>query len=269
MSNYYALITGASSGIGKEIARELAKRDYSLILVSNQETELNETAQLLAAEYRVSTHPIHMDLATPEAALDLYQKVKLLNIEIEILVSNAGMFFFKEIAESVPTSANAMIQLHVSTPSLLAHYFAKDMRTRRRGHILFTSSIAAWGNFPGLAWYGSSKHYIRSFAASLREELQVWGVNVTCLAPGAVATGLYEQTGVPVQTAVKYKVMSDPAKIARKAVQGMFKHRAVVIPGFSAKLMAFFMAIAPTWLIMIIRKRMSLFSKPEGGPSKK
>jgi short-subunit dehydrogenase len=113
-----------------------------------------------------------------------------------------------------------MLQLHVVTPSLLARYFARDMRARRRGHILFVSSISAWRDFPGIAWYGSFKRYLRSFAASLREELRIWGVNVTCLVPGAVATSLYDRTAIPVQTAVKYGVMRDPVRVAKAGVQG-------------------------------------------------
>ena len=104
---------------------------------------------------------------------------------------------------------------------------------------------------------------MHSFAGAMRAELNIWGVNVTCLAPGAVATGLYAQTGVPVATAVKFKVMASPAKIARAGVKGMLKKKAVVIPGISAKLMALGMAIAPRWLIMILRRFIPLYSRPD------
>ena len=82
-----------------------------------------------------------------------------------------------------------MLQLHVVTPSLLCSRFARDMRARRSGHILVVSSISAWRDFPGISYYGSSKKYLRGFARALRSELSVYGVNVTCLAPGATATG--------------------------------------------------------------------------------
>lgn len=265
MTEGYALVTGACSGIGLEIARELARRGRPLVLVSNREGPLEMAARTISDDHRVDTHAIALDLARPEAALALYEEVGRRGLEIDVLVSNAGMFFFGEVADADPTQANTMLQLHVVTPSLLVRYFARDMRVRRRGHILLVSSISAWRDFPGIAWYGSSKRYLRSFAASLRDELRVWGVSVTCLAPGAVATGLYAQTGVPVRTAVRYRVMAKPARIAEAGVRGMFRGRAVVIPGVSAKIMTVFMTLLPHWLIRVIRGRTSLLPRPGAG----
>jgi short-subunit dehydrogenase len=262
MTAGWALVTGACSGIGLAIARELASRGHPLVLVSNREAELGAVARQLSSENKVAAHAIAMDLARPEAALTLYEEVRRRGLEVEILVSNAGVFFFGEVADTDPSQACAMLQLHVVTPSLLALYFGQDMRARRRGHLLFVSSISAWRDFPGIAYYGSSKRYLRSFAASLREELGTWGVNVTCLAPGAVATNLYEKTGVPVEIAVKYSVMKDPARVARAGVRGMFRRKAVVVPGLSAKLMALGMTLIPHWLIKLIRTRSPLLPRP-------
>jgi len=258
----WALVTGACSGIGLELARELARRGHPLVLVSNREPELGGVARQLSGEHGIPTHAIAIDLAQPEAALSLYEEVQRRGIEVEILVSNAGVFFFGEVVDSDPSQASAMLQLHVVTPSLLAQYFGRDMRARRRGHILFVSSISAWRDFPGIAYYGSSKRYLRSFAASLREELHAWGVNVTCLAPGAVATNLYQQTSIPVKTAVKYRVMKDPARVAQAGLQGMLRGKALVVPGLSAKSMALVMALVPNWLIRLVRMRSPLLPGP-------
>jgi len=258
----WALVTGACSGIGLESARELARRGYPLILVSDRGPALEEAARRLENECDVSTRVIVMDLAQPGAALDLYEEVRRLGLEVDVLVSNAGFFFFGEMADADPGRAEAMLQLHVVTPSLLARHFGRDMRERRRGHILFVSSISAWRDFPGIAWYGSSKRYLRSFARALHDELGVWGVTVTCLAPGAVATNLYEQTGVPVRTAVRIGVMKDPAGVARAGVKAMFRGRAVVIPGLSAKMMALGMAAMPRWLIRAVRRYSPLLPRP-------
>lgn len=154
-----------------------------------------------------------------------------------------------------------MLQLHVVTPSLLALFFGRDMRSQRRGRILFVSSVSAWRDFPGIALYGSSKRYLRSFAASLREEMRPYGVTVTCLAPGATATALYDQTSIPVATAVRYGVMKDPTRVARAGVRGMFKGKALVIPSLSAKLTTLVMVLMPRWLIRLIHAR-SPFLKP-------
>ncbi len=262
MNKGFALITGACSGIGLEIARELARRGYSLLLVSDREPELSTVARELAAEHQVQALALRLDLARPDAARALYEETLHRELEVEILVSNAGIFFFGEVSDTDPQRANAMLQLHVVTPSLLAHYFGQDMRSRRSGHILFVSSISAWRDFPGIAFYGSSKRYLRSFSSSLREELRVWGVNVTCVAPGATATRLYDQTGVPVKTAVKYGVMKSPSGVAQAAVEGMFRRKALVVPGFSTRLMALAMTLTPRWIVRMIRERSSFLPKP-------
>ena len=258
----YALITGACSGIGLEIARELARRGHPLVLVSDRGTHLADAARQIAADYQVDAQALQMDLSRPDAAGELHEQVVGRGLQVEILVSNAGMFFFGEVIDVDPTRAQKMMQLHVVTPSLLAHYFGQDMCSRGSGHMLFTSSISAWGDFPGIAHYGSSKRYLRSFASSLREELRVYGVKVTCLAPGATATGLYDQTTVQVRKAVKYGVMKDPSGVAQAAVKGMFRGKAVVMPGLSAKLMALAMTLTPRWVIGMIRSRSRFLSRP-------
>jgi short-subunit dehydrogenase len=152
----------------------------------------------------------------------------------------------------------------VVTPTLLARHFVRQMRDRRSGHVLFVSSISAWNDFPGIAMYGSTKRYLKSFAAALRAEVGIWGVNVTCLAPGATATALYAHTGVPVRLAVKYRVMVDAAMVARRAVDGLFARRALVVPGWSAKVSAWLMALAPRWLIGLLRARAPFLPRPGG-----
>ena len=178
---------GGVSAIGSRICRELAGRGYPLLLVSNRDAELEAAAREIAVSYGVDACPIKMDLARPEAARALYEEVTSRGLEVEILVSNAGMFFFGEVADADPARVETMMQLHVVTPSLLAHFFGQDMRARRSGHILFTSSISAWRDFPGIAYYGSSKTFLRSFACALREELSVWGSTNLSRPYGAVA----------------------------------------------------------------------------------
>lgn len=245
-----------------ELSRELAKRGYPLVMVSNRVTELTAAAEQLAAAHQVPIETIPFDLAHPDAAAALYEEVKQRGLEVDILVSNAGVFFFGDAVDADPKRARDMLHLHVVTPSLLARWFGRDMRARRRGHVLFVSSICAWRDFPGIAWYGSSKRYLRSFAASLREELAPWGVKVTCLAPGAVATNLYDKSKVPVEAAVKYRVMTDPSRVATMGIKGMLRGKAVVIPGFSAKLMTFVMATMPHAFIRLIRRHGPFLSHP-------
>lgn len=245
-----ALVTGACSGIGLCIARELKARGLTLVLVSNRGPELEAVARELGA-----AHFVVMDLARPEAADELIAEVQRRGVEVDVLVNNAGFFFFGEVADADPRRAAAMLQLHVVTPTLLARHFAAQMRSRRRGHLLFTSSISAWRDFPGIALYGGTKRYLLSLARSLRSELKPWGVNVTVVAPGATLTGLYDPKVVPVDLARRVGVMVPPEFVARRAVDAMFARRALIIPGLLSKLFAWGAALTPQWLVDLIRRR--------------
>jgi short-subunit dehydrogenase len=258
----WALVTGACSGIGLELARGLAARGYSLVLVSDRPAELRTAALEMTAQQGVTAHAIALDLSQPEAARALYDRTKGLGVEIEVLVNNAGFLLFGEVADADPERLNALLQLHVTTPTLLAHHFGRDMRVRRRGDILIMSSASTWRDFPGVAVYGSTKRYLRSLATALREEMRPWGINVTCLAPGAVATGLYGRTTGAAARATRLGLLSDPAMVAKAGLRGMFRGKALVLPGPGAKLMAVGAAITPRWLIHLLRMRTSLLSRP-------
>jgi short-subunit dehydrogenase len=247
-----ALITGACSGIGKAFAQLLAPLGYQLVLVSNRAEALAATAKELQG---AAVHPIVLDLARPEAALELYEAVQSLHVEVDILINNAGFFFFGEAADANPEQANAMLQLHVVTPSLLCTRFGRDMRARGRGHILIVSSISAWRDFPGISYYGSSKKYLRGFACALRSELAVHGVNVTCLAPGATATGLYDPNVVPVERAKRLGVMMDPQEVAEAGLGAMFDGKAEHIPGMLTRVMTLGAVLTPQWVIDLLRRR--------------
>jgi short-subunit dehydrogenase len=250
-----ALVTGACSGIGLELARELAVRGYALVLVSNREEPLGAVARELRSTHGVDTHAVVMDLACADAARLLLERVGSLGAEVDVLVNNAGFFFFGEVADADPARAAAMVTLHVLTPSLLCTAFARRMRERGAGHILVVSSISAWKDFPGIAYYGATKRYLRSFAKSLRSELKPYGVNVTCLAPGATATGLYAQTGAPVEMGRRLGVMMDARVVARAGLRAMFTRRAVCVPGVLTRVMVVLAVLTPQVVIDLIRRR--------------
>lgn len=250
-----ALVTGACSGIGRAFALRLGSLGYELILVSNRTTEIEATAQEIRTAYRAVVHVIVSDLARPEAAEEVYQAVRGKGLDVDILVSNAGMFFFGEAVDASPRQANMMLQLHVVTPSLLCACFGRDMRARGRGHILIVSSISAWRDFPGISYYGASKKYLRGFARSLRSEMALYGVKVTCLAPGATATNLYDTNVVPVERAKKLGIMMDASTVAESGLRAMFAGRAEHIPGLLAHAMAWFSVLVPQWVIDLLRRR--------------
>jgi len=249
-----ALVTGGCSGIGRAIAAQLGARGYALVLVSHQADALARTAAALHAAHGVDVETIVMDLARPEAAGELHALVRRSGRDVDVLVNNAGMFFFAEAADAAPERANRMLQLHVVTPSLLCTLFGRDMRARQRGHILIVSSISAWRDFPGISYYGSSKKYLRGFARALRSELGVYGVNVTCLAPGATATGLYDPSVVPVDLARRLGIMMDADRVAAAGVRAMLAGRAECTPGVLNRAMRVLAAATPQAVVDFLRR---------------
>jgi hypothetical protein len=259
-----ALVTGACSGIGLAIARRLAARGHDLVLVSNRAAEITRAAAEIHAAHGVAAHAVAMDLARREAAAELYAEVHARGVEIDILVNNAGLFFFGQVADASPEKAAAMLELHVVTPSLLCTLFTKEMRARRRGHVLIVSSISAWRDFPGIGYYGSSKKYLLGFSRALRSELAPFGVNVTCLAPGATATGLYDPSVVPVDLAKRLGVMMDPDDVAEAGLAAMFRGDALCVPGALTRAMAACAAVMPQAAIDLLRRHAPWLREPEG-----
>ncbi len=258
-----ALVTGACSGIGKAIATKLAARGHELVIVSEKDEPLARAAAEIREAHGVTVHAIVMDLARPEAAEELHREVAKLGLDVDILVNNAGFFFFGEAVDASLERANAMLQLHVVTPSLLCARFARDMRARRTGHILIVSSISAWRDFPGISYYGSSKKYLRGFARALRSELSVHGVNVTCLAPGATATALYDPNVVPVERAKRWGVMMDADAVAEAGLRAMFAKKAECVPGLLTRAMVLGAVMTPQFVIDLIRRRAPWLPKGE------
>jgi len=186
----------------------------------------------------VAAEPIAIDLARADAAQSLFDAVSARGRDVDVLVNNAGMFFFGEVADADPALAAKMLHLHVVTPSLLCTLFTRGMRERRSGDVLIVSSISAWRDFPGIAYYGSTKKYLRGFARALRSELRPYGVNVTCLAPGATATGFYDPDVVPVELARRAGIMMSPAEVAEAGLAALFSGEAECVPGHLARMMA-------------------------------
>lgn len=249
-----ALVTGASSGIGLEIAELLALRGYDLFLVSNDEQGLKHaTSRIQKTGITVFSHC--MNLAEENAATNLYSFIKELDVDIEILVNNAGFFFFKESVQVDPEQAGRIINLHIRTVSELCILLGKEMKEKRRGYILNTSSIAAYKAFPGIAFYGATKAYIKSFSRSLRSELKVYGVHVTTLSPGATATNLYNDKGVNVELGRKLGVMMSARSVAKAGVRGLFRNRSNVVPGVLTKVMLGVAVLIPHGLIYRVVKR--------------
>jgi short-subunit dehydrogenase len=257
-----ALITGGSSGIGYAIANELARRGFNLVLASNQEAKLNEVCEELSIQHKIKVWPVFIDLSENGAAQKLYDYCRLEQIEVDVLVNNAGIFLFGEVVETSPEKAREMLTLHNTVPVLLCKLFGRDMKKRRSGHILNISSLSAYMPYPGIALYSSTKQFLKSFSRSLRTEMIDYNVNVTCICPGAVSTQLYDLSEADRNKAIKLGVMLPADKLARKAVKAMFNCRSLLIPGFINRVFVLVVALVPQSIILLIRRH-SRFMPPD------
>lgn len=249
-----ALITGASSGIGLELAKYLASLKYPLLLISNESQKLLKLKEEISNNFQVFTDVMCIDLSKKEAPYTIFNFCKSKNYHIDILVNNAGFFFFGEAVEVNTEKSYNMISLHIQTVATLCTIFGKEMKQRKKGFILNNSSISAYKDFPGIAYYGASKAFIKSFTRSLRTEMKYYNVKVSCLCPGATATNLYDQTNVNVKLGKKLGIMMPASIVAKKGVKGMFKDKSIIIPGLLTKIMVFLALITPHALIYLIRK---------------
>ena len=250
-----AVVTGSASGIGYEMAKILAQQGYNLYLVDIQEKALDRISQELSEQFSVSVIVCGIDLSLPDAAETVYRDCSNRMLDVDVLISNAGFFFFSEVAQSDPEIAARMIRLHVQTPSMLAIYFARDMKQRRRGCIMMTSSVSAYKTFPGIGFYAASKSYLKSFCESMRHELRYHGVHVTALCPGATATNLYDPAIVNVKTAKRWGIMMDPQQVAAAGIKGMFNRKAIVMPGLMTKVLTILSVLTPGVVIYWARVR--------------
>lgn len=224
-----ALITGGSSGMGLEFARQLANRGYDLILVSNREDELEKASKQLSEEYTVSVTTHFQDLATTTAADELFAWCKETP---DIIVNNAGMFFFKELHAEDLGRVQTMIDLHVVTVTRLCLLFGEQMKRRGSGRILNVSSMAARIPAPGITVYAATKAYLKSFGRSLSYEFKPYGVSVTTVCPAAIATPLYRLSEKQMKRGLAIGLIHTPTWLVRRALRAMFRGRRVVSPSF-------------------------------------
>jgi uncharacterized protein len=248
----YALVTGASSGIGRHISIELAQRGYSIIAVSNQPEQLNILKEELEAAFEISVHPLNINLAQADAGTRVFDFCETNGLETEVLVNNAGMLAIGEAITVDYQSASDLLQLHVVTPALLCQLFGKKMAACKSGHILNISSISAVMPYPTISFYGPSKTFVRSFTRALRTELMGNGISVTCLLPGATATALYEGRKVNIPLAMKMGVMKKPEAVAKAGVKALFNGKAECIPGTLNKLVVYLLPLIPAFVIVWI-----------------
>jgi hypothetical protein len=228
------LVTGASSGIGEEIARLLAARGLGVTLVARSEDKLRALADDLASAHGVRVEVLACDLADAAARSALPGRLADLGLAVNVLVNNAGFSTLGPVWRSDPDAELAMVRTDVEAVVHLCSLFTPGMVERRSGCVLNVASTAAFQPIPGQAGYGASKAFVLSYTHALRVELRPHGVTATALCPGPVETGFAAVAGI--DEAEAHDAMPAPFwvgadQVARAAVEGMDANRAVVIPG--------------------------------------
>lgn len=241
----YALITGASKGIGKAIAFELAAKGYHLALVARSADLLQQVAEEIRTKHSVDVQVFAADLSTPGAAQEVFGWTKQQEMTVSILVNNAG-YGLSGLFESYPLEQHlAMLQVNCTTLVQLTYLFLPQLKQQKEAHILNISSSAAYQAVPYLSLYAASKSLVLSFSRGLRYELRKTSVNVTCICPGSTDTDFATRAQVG-EKAMKtaQKVNMTPEQVGKTAVKAMFSKKAEVITGAINKLGGFL-----TWLL--------------------
>jgi short-subunit dehydrogenase len=252
-----SIVTGASSGIGAELARELARRGLGVTLVARREDALRDLASELTAAHGVRAEVVTADLADPKSRETIVTEVGARGLEIDVLVNNAGLSTTGPVHEADVESELRMLHVDVEALVELCTRVLPGMVERGRGAVLNVASTAAFQPMPGQAGYGGAKAYVLAYTQALSAELKGTGVTATALCPGPVDTGFGEAAGFTTQeTKALPAFMWETAEdVAKAAVDGMAKGRSVVIPGVANTIGAYTARITPKSLLLPILAR--------------
>lgn len=240
-----ALVTGASSGIGKALARQFASKGYDIVAVASKEAKLDCATAELATTYHVDVIEISRDLTEAAAPQDIYDEVTQRGIVVDVLVNDAGVGRGGPFAESTIDNDMHLIRLNVEALTCLTKLFLRDMLLRDSGKILNVGSVAGFQPGPLLAVYHATKAYVNSFTEALAEELKDTNVGVTLLCPGPTDTDFFARAGMEDTRVFESGMLMEPEKVAEIAYDALMDGERVIIPGMSNKVMTFTRRLMP------------------------
>jgi short-subunit dehydrogenase len=231
-----ALITGATSGIGLELARLFAKDNYDLIIVARDINELNEASAKIKNEYKTEVITIQKDLFEKNAAFEVYDEVKSKGVTVDVLVNNAGHGLYGEFIETDLQRELDIIHLNICSLVTLTKLYLKEMVKRGEGKILNTSSIASKSPGPWHSVYHGTKAFVQSFTEAIRYEVKDKGITVTALLPGVTDTDFFRKADMErSKIAQDESQMADPADVAKDGYEALMAGKDMVISGFKNK----------------------------------
>ena len=229
----YALITGASKGIGKALANELAARGYNLLLVARSTDLLKDVAAQLKTKHSIQVDTLAIDLSKPDAALAIKAWCLSNQYEVSVLVNNAGYGLWGYFEKASLEDQLNMMTLNMNTVVQLTYQLLPLLKKHKQAFILNVSSTAAYQAVPTLSIYAASKSFVLLFTRGLRQELIDSTISVSCLSPGATRTEFMDRAGMEVLKATAQKFEMTPEAVAKIGIEGLLSKKAEIIPGFT------------------------------------
>lgn len=248
MATLATLITGASSGIGAELARLLAAEQQTLVLVARRQEKLEALAAELKQKHGLTVHVLSADLEQPAAASRLLAQVTELGLSVDTLINNAGFGINAEFAEHTADRVTAMIQLNITALTELTHGVLPGMLQRQQGRIMNIASVAAFQPCPRFAEYGASKAYVLSFSEALAAEVASRGVKVTAVCPGATRTEFHSVAHNDGVFATRF--MDTAEAVAAEGLRALNHGRRVVVTGPMNKPLPLLVRLTPRRLVV-------------------
>ena len=246
----YALVTGASRGIGRALALRLAQGGYDLLLVARSEDQLTALAQEIGARHQRQACVLALDLAAPGAAAAVAAWAAAQTDQLAVLVNNAGYGLWGRFEQLGLAEQQDMLQLNMALPVALTHALLPALHRAPKGYVLNVASTAAYQAVPSLTLYAASKAFLLSFSRGLRYELKQSNVSVTCLSPGATTTSFADRAGMGAELQATANKVSMTAKaVAEAAVAGLLAGEAEVVPGVLNKVSAGLTSFVPKKLV--------------------
>src|ERR1700690_385318 len=254
--NQTALLTGASSGIGYELAKLFAKDHHNLVLVARGAAKLTQVADELQRQFGISAKAVPLDLTAAPAPQFLFDRLRGEGIAVDILVNNAGYGVLGEFSTVSLDESLGQIQLTITALTQLTKLFLGPMIERRSGKIMNVASTAGFQPGPLMAVYYATKAFVISFSEALANELKDSGVTVTCLCPGATDTNLQERAGMESTRLVKTLRPMDAKTVARDGYRGLMAGKTLVISGFRNWLVAESVRFSPRKLVTAVSRKL-------------
>ena len=248
MANETVLITGASSGIGLELARLFAADNSNLVLIARREERLRALAEELKSEFGVDIYVLSKDLSEKSAPKEIYDEIQKQGLVIDVVVNNAGFGARGRFAELGEEAQIDMIQVNVVALTHLTRLFLPGIIERGRGGILNVGSLAGFQPGPNLAVYYATKAYVLSFTEALAEEVKNPNIKITCLAPGPVRTEFGEKSELDDSLLFKLSLM-DSEPVVRAGYEGFRRGKVIVLPGIKQKLIPLLLRFTPRFLV--------------------